>query len=167
MQKNLWDFCSLRKGRLYSIQICVCYHLWTDHMCRYTCMCVSCSNHVWIFATPWNVAHQAFLSLGSSRQGYWSELPFSSPGDLHGSGIEPGSPALQVDSLPSEPAGKPYRCTSIYMYKLVYILTVSSEAIRRLCGQNNKEESPPTESLFILPCFQASHTWFGVEVNKV
>ena len=42
-----------------------------------------------------------------SRQEYWSGLPFPSPGDLSDLGMEPGSPALQADSLPSEPAGKP------------------------------------------------------------
>ena len=42
-----------------------------------------------------------------SRQEYWSGLPFSSPGDLSDPGIEPRSPALQADSLPSEPPGKP------------------------------------------------------------
>ena len=42
-----------------------------------------------------------------SRQEYWSGLPFPSPGDLPDSGIEPGSPALQADALPSEPPGKP------------------------------------------------------------
>ena len=42
-------------------------------------------------------------SMGFSRQEYWSELPFSSPGDLPDPGIEPGSPALQANSLPSEP----------------------------------------------------------------
>ena len=144
----------------------MCYHLWANCMCRYTCVCVSCSNHVRIFETPWTVAHQAFLSLGSSWQGYWSELPFSSPGDLHGPGIEPGSPALQLDSLLSEPAGKPYRYTCIYMYKLVYILTISSETIRRLCGQSNKEESPPWIPLYT-PSFQPSHTSLGVAVNKL
>ena len=46
---------------------------------------------------------------GISRQEYWSKLPFSSPGDLLDSGIEPGSPALQADSLLSEPPGKPLR----------------------------------------------------------
>ena len=45
--------------------------------------------------------------MGFSRQGHWSGLPFSSPGDLPDPGIEPGSLALQVDSLPSEPPGKP------------------------------------------------------------
>ena len=42
-----------------------------------------------------------------SRQGYWSGLPFPSPGDLPNPGIEPGSPALQADTLLSEPPGKP------------------------------------------------------------
>ena len=53
------------------------------------------------------IAHQALLSMGFSRQEYWSGLPFPSPGDLPNLGIEPGSPALQADSLPSEPPGKP------------------------------------------------------------
>ena len=57
--------------------------------------------------TPWTVAHQAPLSMGFSRQEYWSGLPFPSPGDLPDPGIEPGSPALQADSLPTEPWGKP------------------------------------------------------------
>ena len=47
------------------------------------------------------------LSMEFSRQGYWSGLPFPSPGDLPDPGIEPGSPALQADSLPAELAGKP------------------------------------------------------------
>ena len=50
-----------------------------------------------------SVAHQTPLSMEFSRQEYWSGLPFSSPGDLPDPGIEYGSPALQVDSLPSEP----------------------------------------------------------------
>ena len=52
---------------------------------------------------PWTVAHQGPLSMEFSRQEYWSGLPFPSPGDLPDPGIEPRSPALQVDSLPSEP----------------------------------------------------------------
>ena len=56
--------------------------------------------------TPWTAARQAPLSTECSRQEYWSELPFPPPGDLTNPGIEPGSPALQADSLPSEPAGK-------------------------------------------------------------
>ena len=56
-------------------------------------------------ATLWTVAHQAPLSMEFSRQEYWSGLPFPSPGDLPNPGIEPMSPALQVDSLLSEPLG--------------------------------------------------------------
>ena len=63
-------------------------------------------SHVRLFATPWTVAYQAPLSLGFSRQEYWSGLPFPSPGDLPNPGTEPRSPALQADTLPSEPPGK-------------------------------------------------------------
>ena len=56
--------------------------------------------------TPWTVAHQAPLSMGFSRQEYWSGLPFPSPGDLPNPGIKPGSPALQADALSSEPPGE-------------------------------------------------------------
>ena len=51
---------------------------------------------------PWTIQ-----SLEFSRPEYWSGYPFPSPGDLPNPGIEPGSPALQVYSLPAEPQGKP------------------------------------------------------------
>ena len=54
--------------------------------------------------TPGTVVHQAPLSMGFSRQEYWSGLPFPSPGDLHNPGIKPRSPALQVNSLLTEPS---------------------------------------------------------------
>ena len=63
-----------------------------------------------LFAIPWTVVHQAPLSMGFSRQEYWSGLPCPPPGDLPHSGTElasPASPALQVDSLPTEQPGKP------------------------------------------------------------
>ena len=59
-----------------------------------------------LFATPWTVAYQASLSMGFSRQEYWSGLPLPSPGDVPDPGIEPGSPALEADALTSEPPGK-------------------------------------------------------------
>ena len=59
-----------------------------------------------LFATPWTVAYQALLSMGFSRQECWSRLPFPSPGDLPNPGIELGSPALQADTLTSEPLNK-------------------------------------------------------------
>ena len=64
-------------------------------------------SHVRLFVTPWTVAHQALLSMGFSRQEYWSGLPFPSPGNLPNPGIKPRSPALQADALISEPPGKP------------------------------------------------------------
>ena len=60
-----------------------------------------------LFATPWVITYQALLSMGFFRQEYWSGLPFPSPGDLPDSAIEPGSPELQADALPSELPGKP------------------------------------------------------------
>ena len=63
-------------------------------------------SRVQLLATPWSVARQAPLSMGSSGQEHWSGLPFPSPGDLPNPGIEPWSPALQADSLPSELPGK-------------------------------------------------------------
>ena len=62
---------------------------------------------VQLFATPWTVAYQAPLSMGFSRQEYWSGLPFPPPGDLPNPGIKPRSPELQADALPSEPSGEP------------------------------------------------------------
>ena len=57
--------------------------------------------------SPVDVVHQAPLSMGFSRQESWDGWPFPSPGDLPDPGIEPGSPALQADSLQFEPPGKP------------------------------------------------------------
>ena len=62
-------------------------------------------SRIGLFVTPWTVAHQAPLSMGFSRQEYWSGLPFPSPEDLLNPGVEPGSPALQADSLPFELQG--------------------------------------------------------------
>ena len=70
-------------------------------------MSVKSLSRVQLFVTPWTVTHQAPLSMEFFRQEYWSGLPFPSPGDLSNPGIEPGSPSLQADALPSEPPGNP------------------------------------------------------------
>ena len=81
--------------------------------------------------TLWTVAHQAPLSMGSSRQEYGSGLLFPSPGDLPNPGIKPGSPALQVDSLLSKPPGKPLYISpkevglKSYLYDLLELKTHS------------------------------------------
>ena len=77
-------------------------------------------NRVRLFVTPWTVAYQALRFMGYSREEYWSGLPFPSPGDLPDPGIEPGSPALQADTLPSELSGKPHEIIYIY-YIYIYI----------------------------------------------
>ena len=59
-------------------------------------------SHVWLFVTPWTIQSMEF-----SRPEYWSGQQFPSPGDLSNPGTEPRSPALQADSLPTEPQGKP------------------------------------------------------------
>ena len=73
----------------------------------FLCACLQCVpsrfSWVWLFVTPWTVAHQAPLSMEFSRQGYWSGLPCPSPGDLPDSGIKLASltsPAL-AGGLPS------------------------------------------------------------------
>ena len=58
-------------------------------------------------ATLWTIVHQASLSMEFSQQEYWTGLPFPAPGDVPNPGVGPGSPALQADSLPSKPPGKP------------------------------------------------------------
>ena len=66
------------------------FHLFR-FLLRYEVKSFSC---VLLFATPWTAAYWAPLSMGFSRQEYWSGLPFPSPGEMPGPGIEPGSPAL-------------------------------------------------------------------------
>ena len=80
--------------------MCVC-------VCARACAHLCCHmSRVRLFVTPRTVACQASLSMGFSRQEYWSRLPFPFPGDLPNPGIEPWSPALQADSLPTELQGK-------------------------------------------------------------
>ena len=73
-------------------------------------------SRVRLFVTLWTVAHQAPLSMGFSRQEYWSGLPFPSPGDLPNPGIEPRCPAWQADAFSSEPPGKPRE--AVYVGKI-------------------------------------------------
>ena len=72
----------------------------TAHCCSVTKSCLT-------LATPWTAVHQAPLSVGFPRQEYWSGLSFPFPGDLPDPGLEPGSLALQADSLPIEAPGRP------------------------------------------------------------
>ena len=95
--------------------------------------CVKSLSRVQLFATPWTVAHRTPLSIGFSRQEFWSGLPFPFPGDLPDPGIEPRCPALQADALTSEPPGKPH----IYIQKCCLVTKMFST----LC--DTMDFSPP------------------------
>ena len=81
-------------------------------------------------AIPWTVAGQAPLSLGFSRQEYWSGLPFPSPGDLPDPGITPRSPAWQADSFPSELQGSP--CFILVHRNYFYLCQCKTVPVRPL-----------------------------------
>ena len=81
-------------------------------------------SRVWLFVTPWSIAHWAPLSTGFSRQEYWSGLPFLSPGDLPDPGIKPVSPALQADSWPLSHLGSIPTSASILTWPSVFLLWV-------------------------------------------
>ena len=72
----------------------------------FACTCAQSLNRVRLFVTPGTAAHQAPLSMGFSRQECWNGLPCPPLGDLPDPGIKVMPPALQEDSLPSEPPGK-------------------------------------------------------------
>ena len=86
-----------------------------------------------LFVTPWTVAHQAPLSMGFSRQEYWSRLPFPPPGDLLHPGIEtasPVSPALAGGFFITVPPRKPFEKSRVWCINY----TFSSTNIKTLNG---------------------------------
>ena len=107
-------------------------------------MLLSCTLYslVRLSATPRTVSCRAPLLMEFSRQGYWSGLSFPPPGDLPNPGIEPRSPALQANSLPSEPPGKPL---IMIWYKHVILYTVCVYLVAQSCPAlcNLMDCSPP------------------------
>ena len=103
-------------------------------------------SRVWLFATPWAVACQAPL-WGFSRPEYWSGLSCPPPGDLPNPGIKARSPALQADSLPSEPPGKPKNSWvgSLALFQGIFVTQESNWGplhCRRLLDQLSYQRSP-------------------------
>ena len=93
-------------------------------------------SHVQLLATPWIVTYKAPPSMGFSRQGYWSGLPFASPEDLSNPGIEPRSPTLQADALPSEPPG------SLIIFNMVSaVATLQGKTVHPIYQQETQVRS--------------------------
>ena len=86
--------------------MCRCQCNWRMSLIFLVKVKVKSLSWVRLFVTPWTVPYQVPPAMEFSRQEYWSGLPFPSPGDLPHPGIEPRSPALQADVLPSELPGK-------------------------------------------------------------
>ena len=117
------------KGQIFSF-MCVCVYV---YVCMLTC--------VQLFATPWTIAHQAPLSMGYSRQEYWSGLPFPPPRDLPGPRTEPSSPvspALAGRFFTTEQPGKPHlsldkaQIVTPNMWSLVFPLVLLEQALKKL-----------------------------------
>ena len=98
---------------LFMCSLSICISPWEKCLLK-SLVCVLVAQSCPTLCDPGTVAYQAPLSMGFPRQEYWSGLLFPSPGDLPYPGIEPGSPALQADSLPSEPPGKPLKSFAIF-----------------------------------------------------
>ena len=93
---------------------CPCLEINNSHLTDWEP--VKLLSRVWLFGIPWTVAYQTPPPREFSKQGYWSGLPFLSPGNLPDPGIKPRSPALQADVLPSEPQGKLDRLRSQWQH---------------------------------------------------
>ena len=119
------SFCTLRKS----------LHFLTKMQSVQNCTVVLVTQSCLTLCDPTDGPHQAPLSTEFSRQGYWSGLPFPSPGDLPDPGIEPGSPALQADSLPSEPLGKPKIALAL-VWTAVFHMFLSFNAHSQLPGDH-------------------------------
>ena len=115
-------------------------------------------SHVWLFATPWTVAYQAALSMGFSRQEYWSGFPSSSPGDLPDPGIESRTSTMQADALPSEPPGKPpeevWHCSISFCLSLRSII------------EHDKPETKPSWIGLCIDAKRAIRVWHMGHLNK-
>ena len=105
-------------------------------------------SHIRFFGTPWTVARQAPLSMGFSRQEYWSDLPCPPLGDLPNAGIKPGLQFLfQADSLPSEPPRKSKNTGvgSLWLFQGIFLTQESNQGLlhcRQILYQLSYQGSP-------------------------
>ena len=116
--------------------------------------------------TPWTVAHQAPLSTEFSRRENWNGQLFPFSGDFPNPGIKPGSPALQIDSLPSEPPGKPYYIRDTRHQAKCFI--VKPQTIRDTGLLNEQWRTRIWKSLrkrFVLATFRSRRSKIQIEVS--
>ena len=130
-------------------------HLALDDDVRVVCESLSC---VQLLATPWTVARQAPLSVGFSRQEYWGGLPCPSLGDLPHPGTERRPPALQADSLLSEPLGKPCEGRLRSESQQYYLPPVSLLPPLQPSWSSFCPWKVPLPLLSSLPCLPLPHT---------
>ena len=133
----------LHKWVLHELCVCVC-------VCVYVCISHSAmSNSLW----PWTAACQAPLSMGFSRKEYWSGLPFLPPGESSQPKDQTWSPALQVDSLLSEPPGEPHVSQSVQSLSRVRLfVTPWIAAHEASLSITNSQSSPrPTSIESVMP----------------
>ena len=91
------------------------HKIWVHQVIKIQNKVLSCFSCIWLFASPWTIAHKPPLSKGFSRQKYWSELPHPPPGDLPNPGTDPmypASPALAGRFFTIEPPGKEHPAVS-------------------------------------------------------
>ena len=144
-----------------------CLKVW--HMLQYgwsvKTLWMESESHSVVSVTPWTVVHQASLSMEFSRQEHWSGLPLSSPGGLPNPGMEPGSPTLYADSLPSElqwPVGEDIMLHEISQIKKTSI--GASMVVQRL-GLH----AFTARGMGLIPALgtKIPHaTWYGQKVKK-
>ena len=101
----------------------------------------SCFSRVQFCATSWTIACQTPLSMGFSRQQYWSRMPVPVPGDPCNPGMEPRLPALKVDSLVSEPPGKLLLLTVSKSLIGIFFWKCSLHSLGRWWGSHPKQEA--------------------------
>ena len=109
------------------------------------------------FVNQWTVARQAPLSMEFSGQEHWSGLPFPPPGDLPDPGIEPRPPALQANSLPSEPPGKHFFFSSSCHFPM-----------RLICMQSHQKGLERRVDILLMDWFILpwAHYFYDSDLNK-
>ena len=114
---------------------------------------LSCFSSVRFFVTPWTVARQCPLSMGFSRQEYWSGLPCPPPGDLPNLGIEPTSLSLlhwQAGSLPLAPLGKHLLFAKTCHMRMISFYSLSPFSNQSQCAGHPHKRHVPLEPFLVV-----------------